>query len=396
MKSDNIFFFITAFGHGKGGHFYSLKTISEALSNNMNCRIISIGPAFSPVIKNIDKIPVKHFEYRIYNHLAVICQINKYVKAELRKNNGRTIFHSFDENSFAFARIISHHNKFHSVLTKCGGPNPTKYFPNCQNMILFSKENYDFFEDKYRHKINLGLIPNRTQKIHSDTRRIKRLKHFIKLPKGYLTLIRIGRFDRHYESSIKQSIELHKALRNVLPNIALIMIGVVQDETLLNEITNGISKDVFIINDDEFTYNASELIDIADVVIGTGRGLMEASSLGKIILTPNSNSKLPILVDKNTFPSILQTNFSPRNKVLVNDQLTIKRIIEITNNIELRKKYSKMITDLYQEYFSVEVGVLKYINFYKDLRIDNKLRLMDVVLNNLIFFIRAIKKYAAK
>ena len=54
------------------------------------------------------------------------------------------------------------------VLNKCGGHNPLRHnWQYAQDMILFSKENYDFFKsiDNLNPGMHLHLIPSRVKPV---------------------------------------------------------------------------------------------------------------------------------------------------------------------------------------------------------------------------------------
>ena len=138
---------------------------------------------------------------------------------------------------------------------------------------------------------------------------------------------------------------------------------------------------------DKFTTRASEIINIGDIIIGTGRNFMEASSLGKTMLVPYQNLSYPLLVNEDNFHSIFKTNFSPRTQVKeFNEKENLNSILKIIDsNIEIDSK------KWFNSYFNVDVAVSKYTELYS-IRSGNNTFVFDILLNVLF----SIKSFVFK
>jgi len=378
----NIMFFISTVGHGLGGHFYSLRDIANSLSNHCKVCIVNIGKKKSPVLENLS--------YEVY--FIPFCGTNfLYAYKELKKvykSFNPDILHAFDTEVFFFTRILSLLTRKPAILTKCGGPNPKKFFPAAKNLILFSKENYDYFQHK--KNLNLALIPNRIIEPAVDNERINLLKSKYNLDNKFV-ILRIGRVTKHYQKTIEQTINLVHHLIKAGFTVCFIHIGKIQDTNLLKDLMNlcyklELSDSVFFEYDDIFIKNASELIGLGDFIVGTGRGFMEASAAGKWILVPNDNTTFPLLVTQDNFDIAFKFNFSPRIVCNISPTENLKSIEKIiTNNI----KQCDFARQWFDSYFNINNAIEKYLNYYSMAIYDKKIHLSNLILH----FIKLIKNF---
>ena len=370
-----IVYFITTVGHGKGGHFHSLNTIANAVGLSENVHVINIGFKPSEVL---DKSNYKYsfIGFNGYNFITTYNKIKPLIK-ELQPD----AIHAFDLESFAFSRLFSRGRKQSSFLNKCGGPNPKKYFPIANQLVLFSKENKAYFEGNTRYKqTNLALIPNRVKPVQIDKPRVELF--YKTYEKAELSILRIARIGKHYHKSICQAINLVGWLKSRDLNIRLIIIGTIQSEEIYNSILNTIKSkqldnDVIIDTSDTFTHNASELLDVGDIIIGTGRNFMEASSLNKMLLVPYKDADYPLLVTNDNFENIFATNFSPRTQVKgYKPQDNLESIAHhLTHKIPVESK------QWFNTYFNVENGVKAYKSLYLKSNKKKKSRYIDSLIN---------------
>lgn len=381
-----IIFFITSKGHGKGGHFHSLNTIANALGENNEVYVFNIGFKIS---ESLDEKNYKIFfeKYTGYNFISTYKNLKKTVHLI-----NPDVLHAFDIESFAFSRLLSKVLNQPSYLNKCGGPNPKMYFPKANNLVLFSIENQAYFNNNIGYsKVNTVVIPNRVKTIVSDKNRID---YFYKVhsKNSASTILRIARISRHYHQSIIQGINLVEWLLRQGRNVKFIVIGTIQDVEVFNDINSyikdqGLSKNVIIETSDKFTTMASQVLNIGDFIIGTGRNFMEACSLGKTMLVPYKNQRFPLLVNEDNFDSIFTTNFSPRTQLKeFNEEENLNSILKIIDsNIEVDSK------KWFNNFFNVDEVNKKYIQLYHGASNERNF-LFDTVLN----IIYSIKTFVIK
>lgn len=357
-KSDmRVLFIITVRGHGRGGHFHSLNHIATAMGEEIEVGIFSIGPGKSEVIEQ-NPFFKDSFFFDGRNFLSFRIKINKEIKAF-----NPDIIHCFDIAAYNLVSLVAS-SKYKIVVNKCGGPDPIE-FPLVQNLILFSKENQTWFKNQEKfQKSSVYLIPNRVNKkeliVDKSFSPIKKENAFC--------FVRIARIGNTYKKSIEDSIRLIEQVKNEGANVHLYIIGAIEDESVLADLKQKCKNlPVTFITDNEYTRKASNMLYLADAVIATGRGVMEATGLGIPILTPAKNATLPILVTKENFESFLATNFSQRNVANEDDinsnVKSIHQLIEDNQTYEVVKKQSSVF---FTDYFDVRGAVPKYMEVYNN------------------------------
>lgn len=377
-----IIYFISTVGHGLGGHFHSLNTIASEMSKSNEVIVVNIGVKPSSVFSDC-QFDYRFIEFKGFNFLQTLLKLKKIVKIE-----NPDILHAFDLEAFSFVRILSLLYKKVNFLNKCGGPNPKRYFPHCSNLILFSKENFNFFINSSNFKnTKLFLIPNRVNEVRIDFSRIESFK--LKYKIANINLLRISRIGRHYESSILQSINLLVWLKSQDIEVKLIIIGAIQDQTIYEKLVeyaknNDVEQEIIFETSEEFTNNARELLTLGDMVIGTGRNFMEASSLDIKLLVPSIEGNYPIIVTNTNFDQVFLTNFSPRTLIKgfgENQNLSeIKEVLLRKSNFSSKKWFD--------EYFSSDKVLEKYSNAYLNSNKFNFRLTSKGLLVNIIYSIR--------
>lgn len=383
-----VLYFISVHGHGRGGHFHSLNHISKKIGEEHDVKIISFGPGKSDIIESNPHFQT-HFNFKGYNFF----KLQKAIKNQRRVFNP-DIYHCFDEGSYNIIRLIIPSSKNVLVLNKCGGPNPT-YFPHIKNLILFSLENQEWFKNHNKFKnTNIHLIPNRVKPLQLNPD----FKPIEKNPGGFI-FMRICRIGHAYKKSIQDSINLiTKLLESNLKNVKIYLIGVVQDADVFEEFKNhefAKSGHLAILTEAKFTNEASKMLYLADAVIGTGRGLMEAASLGKPLLAIDKNGEIPVLLNYLHFDDAFKTNFSERN-IFPNlkDNDNIKSISRIINNKDSYNVSSSFVLQSFEKYFSLEKAKEAYPSAYNVSKTGKRKLIADFpfILRSILNFFRSYAK----
>lgn len=351
----NILYLITTFEKGVGGHYFSLQSTLESLVPDINPVVINIGRTKSPVIESLSC--TKHqFIYKYYNFIRIQKKINEVIQSEKIER-----IHCFDDRAYLFVRNSLFGN-IPVVLTKCGGPNP-KYFPKVSNLILFSKENANFFQAKAVTE-NIFLIPNRTLPFKPSGEKVQKLKERLNLNKNSPVFLRIARISPFYFKSLKQSISLIKNINNA----QLVIVGQIVDEDIYEKLKKLANKKVHIVTDETYYRNAKEIIPICDFYIGTGRGIMEATSLKRIVLSPVVDRKYPALVTETSFESFFSTNFSERNISSLSDFELLEEVKQAVDSLEKRQELSTFSEKIFNQNFNLITKRKWYLSFYKNLK----------------------------
>ncbi|MFZ4797013.1 MAG: hypothetical protein ACOYMA_05930 [Bacteroidia bacterium] len=383
-----ILFITYATAEGRGGHVHSMLQISNFISEFNDVRTMNLGNGDSCVLKNS-----KNFigSCNIVD-LKNILRLNQQFANKLNDFNPDVI-HCFDEYSYFLAThsTLFFHKKF--VFTKCGGPSSKhKFWFHSDTIVLFSKENYNWYQNKKQYRnSSILLIPNRVKSLS-----VSELNSYglTKDSKAF-NFLRIGRIGENYKNSILSLIKLvHKLKSDFVENkkINVYIIGYVESENIFQEITNyseELNINTYFITDDR-TIHASQLLGLADCVLGTGRGLMEAMSLSIPVITPVSNNTYPVLVTQKNFKSLLETNFSPRNylsDINSNEELSIiSKIIKSENNYQTIKDET---FKLFNEYLSLDSSK----NTYKTLYANASKRKKSYHLINTVYLLKYIIQF---
>ena len=358
-----ICFFIFGTGAANGGHYRSLQMISEALLIKYDVIIINMGYTYSDIIKS--SIIKSYFVF--FNGINIINAINKTKK--IFENVNINFLHAFDYNSYLFVRILSQKIKIPYFMTKCGGPTPKGYFPYVSSLVLFSNEDYNYFMNNSKYKnSSIVLLPNRMKQFSLDKKKIAKLKDDYSLL-NKIVLLRICRICSFYYQSLIQSINLVNELSKCSDNnVKLLIIGNIQDQKIYEKIKiiEEHSDNVIIITDKDYTNNAKEIIGVADIVIGTGRGFMEACSQSKIMMVPANNSKYPVLITKDNFNIAFEKNFSERVSFNENEiSKNFNKIKKCIDNKELFEKTKIDSLEWYNYYFSLDNAIEDYYQMYE-------------------------------
>jgi len=371
MKKKILFLIFSSKKNSGGGHFYSIKSISSGLKNIIEYKILNLGAIYAkPLRDESNSFFLNLFKY---NYFIKIFSVIKFVK-----QYNPDVLHAFDFKSLFIARSISLIFKVRIIFTKCGGPNGSNFIPDADVHILFSKENYKHFQLHSSSKIPQYLIPNRVNKVEIDFKHEKKILNEFNLKNRFI-LMRISRFNQYYDLTFQQSIELLKIILKKESNAILVFIGKIQSNDYFHRLrqkTEGLP--VLFITDDVYTYEASRLLNIADIVISTGRGVMEACSLNKIIFCPVNNSKIPVILNENSFESLSTMNFSERATL---DEETILKY----NSEFLNSKAHTNTKYFFDNYFSIKAVSSLYEEIYYTKQ-RNNFRLWNFIGHAIRFF----------
>lgn len=370
---------------GRGGHYESLKVLAESMVlNGVDVEIIALGDIFPPTFKDIS-VNVKFIEFKPDSSL--LGYILSVRRALLKLSPD--VIHSFDNKSYFFARVSNLSNKIKLVLTKPGGPNPKIFFPYCSDLVLFSKENYSFFREKRKYrKSRLHYIPNRARKIESDFLRINEIKNTH--PINGKVFLRIARISEDYKETFYQLINLVDSLNKHGFACTLFIIGFVQDESLKEELIALKCSFLHIITEEKYTRNASQLIELCDFFLGTGRGVYEAALLERVVLGTVKGAKYPVLISENNFAELQHKNFSPRTVIegfAEDDQeLHFNAILNILNSDSKVNKLRDYIRRMASDNFDIESVTDEYKKIYYMRLPKRSVNYIDLLLNFVVVF----------
>jgi len=366
----SIVFVINTYGD-LGGHYYSLITTAEELHKKYNIHIVNIGKTISPVIEQ-SKIPHTFLFSNYHDVISVTIRLLK-----IFKQKKADVVHAFDRVSYLYSLYASWIKRIPLVVTKCGGP-IIKLFPFVSNIVVFTKEDYYFFSSKSNsYETSISFVPNRVAHFHQDIKRIEQLKNNLNINKSRV-ILRIGRIDTSYQMTAFQCIRLAKSFHKIDSSFVLLIIGNVANQEVFKQITEYAEgcDYIHIVTDRYFTINAKELIDIAEIVVGTGRNFMEACSMGKTMMAPNKDEELPVLVTSDNFDDIFNYNFSERYQD--------KNNISTTNLLNEINGYREDTKRWYDKFFSSKMIESSYSDFYNNLKPTSYIKIFKTSIYQLL------------
>ncbi len=380
-KKLKIAFIISSFSHGKGGHYYSLRITAESLLGVIDPIIVCTGTTSSPVLDGA--------ACKVYNVLEKSPDPGRTVKRIRRifRDEQPDVIHAFDMTSLFFARLLSHRERLPLLATKTAGPDPIGFWPIVPNMVLYSEENRRWFESHPTFsKTQFFMLPARALPVEADDQRIATLG--ARLPRGeYLLLMRIARINERYHQGFQQAIRLTETLNRLGIPATLAAIGAVESQQVLEELQQQADPHVVFLTGATDTLNAAALLPAADVVIGNGRSIMEASSLGKVLMTTAPGQELPLLINDQNFRHCFDYNFELRSlpPATIGQPSTEETLRQLGDPV-WRNTYSGFSHSLFNNYFDIRQKKEEYLHLYTSLRFKknrhplNLLRHFSIVL----------------
>lgn len=360
-----------------GGHFFSLEHLLYALSENVDISVLFIGKN-KPVV--IQELPFKC--YQVEPNSA-----NRKTIVGLLSEIAPNVIHCYDDASY---KLLSYYTLFRGykiLFTKAGGPSSKFmfHFPYCKDYILFSQENLNSMKNNIRFIFsNLYLIPNRVN--------IELLKETKVHETEEFTFVQVIRLSNVKHSQIEQSLSLMNYLKQKQIRTKLILAGTVNDEEEKNRVEkyiedNGLNNYIQLITDQRVN-RGSDMLQFGDCVIGTGRSVMEAVCMKKLVLVPNAETDYPVLLDSDNFDDLLSYNFSGRSTIV--DSGNENKILRLLLDSEYRSQLHNYTNSVCQKYFLITKDVVQnYLNIYNNLKKMNSI--ITLVYNIHIFFPFIIK-----
>lgn len=344
---------------GAGGHYYSLIEMVNQISKYEDAIVFVFG----------ETVPVAFSKFNNFYHIktTLIGQELGLFRALrlIKKSNYKIdVVHAYDGNVSTIGMVIAKVCGARFCLTKCGGPPPKIFFPASPVLFVFHPADMDYFSSKKDRYPQLLLLPNRVSPPHYDGDRAFRL--FGKKKEDSFVVFRIGRIGPMYEGSVRQAIGLVKRLNEIGFPAELKVIGYLESKDVLDRLVAISDGNVSFYTETQATVKASELLGYCDAVVGTGRGLLEALSAGRIVFFPVKNSALPCLLTAETFEVGFRENFSER--VVVPEELAEfadpVSVHALLRNHQTNTDLKELSSTLYYKYFDSNIGAKQLLDVY--------------------------------
>jgi hypothetical protein len=357
-----VLYLIASVNHGQGGHLHSMRDLAENLRGEGIVPVVAVV-GDGKATRVFDSLDCRKYFF-LMRRAGEMKEILEKLESVVRVEQPDAI-HSFGSPALFGAMYLSRIFRVPFVHTQLDGMGPGARFPRIPYCIVYSKEGEAYFKNnpKYR-ETELFCFPNRVARVTPDRARIARLKNELRLPPGFIFL-RVARICELYRESFLKSIALVERLNKDGIQANLLVVGVKEDLGVFEELKRRESVSVRIVTGDEYTSDADNLMDIADCIIGAGNSFMAAASLGKILLTPPSFARYPVLVDESNFEKFFFYNFRctfPRPADFELDEgERYAALIRLLQSDRSRERYREFSLELFAEHFDVRKFVKEYI-----------------------------------
>lgn len=274
------------------------------------------------------------------------------------------VVHCFDFNSYYHFLLSGVRKRYPVIMSKCGGPPCTRLLPMPEHVVIFSQEDLEWFglNSPSKKKSNFHYIPNRVSRVTSDEVLSDSVRTQVDSEKVILQICRIG---NHYENSIFQSLNLVRSLRAEGVNVKLALVGVVESEKVLRRVLDQGGDGLVVFSSRAYVEEASKILAAGDIIVGTGRGAMEAAMVGKPVLVPTKNTLTPILMQSSSFESLFRFNFSPRCQALgLTEAENLNDVMACLSDLISHQKFCNFSREVAEKYFAIGSTYPRYFDLY--------------------------------
>lgn len=343
---------------GNGGHYYSMRHMIGSLG--LGYQVLVIGNFFPAALKDLPRV------------LYVECRYNSLRGPNFDSVEGLEkpdIIHAYDLSSACFSAILSWKWKVPLAYTKPGGPPYSKATPFFDNTILFHQKDLDNVRARPFPPKRVALISNRVDL--AESMQISAPDPFVDMPPAAIRIMTIGRISTVYEEKIRQAIRLREVLAERLGSATLCIIGRVEHEACLRRLETkvGASDQIRFVTDPEATVQAARYLPFCDVVVGSGRGLMEGMGYGKIVFFATKGAELPCFTQSLSYAAAFADNFSPR--VVATDVIrpaeALEEFLAVWGSDARRAAHLDWTKATFNDDHDIRTGAEKTLTFYNSL-----------------------------
>ncbi|WP_256003249.1 hypothetical protein [Pedobacter deserti] len=388
MQKLKVLFFITSSDtSAKGGHFRSCLTLANSLSKEVEIEIINIGKVRSPVFDQ-NEIKVTFIKMNLVNFIRNISLFSRQIASD---DNAKLV--AFDFFAYFFVRNIALFRKLPVAFVRCGGKNPA-YSPFSSTVFTFSKENYDHYvKNEIFNKSNIILVPNRIKKL--DEKELKRSSIRKVVGNDHPIILRVGRIVANYQQVNDSAIKLSRFLNaNAIPhNLVFIGYPDVPGSIIYNELKKEVDKseNIFLLDTPDFTNKSSIFLNEADLVVGTGRGAMEAIVESRPLAVYSRSAELPVIVNSDEiFYEAFNRNFSKRVSLSLASISGYEGDILAFFNDKAVKQSVLRYQKTKRQYFDIDLARGLYIDGFLKMKYDHQVRIFDYLKHFKIFWMKII------
>jgi hypothetical protein len=159
------------------------------------------------------------------------------------------------------------------------------------------------------------------------------------------------------------SIMLISQLRGAGFDARLLIVGRIYDAAVYRRLQKLGEDNVVWVTDDRFTRDSKRIIDVADIVVGTGRSLMEAVVRGRTVLCPVAGLSIPSLVTRDNVEELARYNFSERARLETNDEVQFAALCARLRSGQTVEE-AQFLANLSTQFCAIDTAIAKYLEIY--------------------------------
>ena len=349
---------VSGYNSGTGGLYYSLKETVFALSHKYDITVCVMGNKYPQALMDMSSSIIE-----IDTDKYTTTEVTRLVYTLLR-NGGFHLVHAYDRTTARLVSIAALANGIPLVYTKCGGAINRSNISFVDRIITYSKRDFESLSIQESSRDNkVFWIPNQVGVINNIDERIDLLRNDLMTYKcisgNTKLLMRVGRISEYYRLTLMQGIELVKWLRTKGRDVCMVVVGTIESERLAQDIKEEGGGSAIIISDVKYTLNARHLMSLADIILGTGRSLMEGLNANGIVLCPVKGARYPALVTPGNIGDLAIDNFSERS--CVNDYSEESNLENVCRTL-WDNNYRHELLDFYHNVFDKEYSIYRAVD----------------------------------
>lgn len=309
-----VCYVVSGSSRGLGGHQFSVRDLALASGGHYQSSVVQIGAMPNPCFEVLGKRFL--FMPLIFHNPKTIFSALRHIK---NISESKTIcFIVFDFLSLSLVRLSLRGADQPYVLCKPGGANWPVRTKNVPALLVFSEENLDYF------KVHDPELSRRAFLIHG---RVKAVNRPTDIEQALINSIPfagkvfcVARFAHEKLPIFIHSINLFEQYFSEKPDFVLCVIGLPSDGNVVEIVSARILNSplrsrIRLLTSPDFYEKASRFFGCADYLIGNGRTVIEALSLGIPAFVAVDARPIPILVNAENIDNLSRQNLSLRNDV---------------------------------------------------------------------------------
>lgn len=361
-----------------GGHYNSCISLGEELRSCGHRIFVAIREGAIEVLRDMEKAGIEIMHVPEFKDGTILPSIKgSKMLSRYIGDIGIDVVHAYDWTSIARSFDAALRANCAIVNTEAGGEFRGHIPTTAVDTIVFSKEQIDRLERYYKSREdNLHLVRARINTNIYRKREVERdFLDKYKLPMGGVRVVLATRLAEGKRKWLDTIINAAREICRKHLNAAIVVAG---DGPLLEEyrrLAEDLNRESLEYNNNAIlrfigpiigTDNMVSLYNYANIVMGTGRGIMEAMACEKPIVIMGENGEGEIVEEKN-IEETAYYNFSGRHfrKRGKNKDMLVDAIIKLAGNERIWEEKAKFTTEYVRTKLDIKYGAQQHMQIYE-------------------------------